>query len=140
MTKTAAISGIDRHTQDGVSELTGTKSTSQAERPENSNERTTFPASASMTPDYDVMAWRLGGVAHGDRLRIIKLMRDGKARSPKAMAAALELPLGVTSYHVRFMAERDLLTLDHAEPRRGALEHFYVLSKHGMDVKKVLKL
>lgn len=86
------------------------------------------------------MAWRLGGVAHPDRLRIIKLMRDGKVRSPKAMAAALELPLGVTAYHVRFMAERDVLALHHTEPRRGALEHFYVLSEHGMDIKKVLKL
>jgi hypothetical protein len=138
--KIADTPRTDQHTQDGVSELTRGSKTSIAAPPENSADRNTFPSGASKTPDYDVMAWRLGAVAHPDRLRILKLMRDGKARSPKAMAAALELPLGVTAYHVRFMTERDVFVLDRAEPKRGALEHFYTLSNHGMDLKKVLKL
>lgn len=139
MTKTVTQPANNASTEHGASVLTK-KKTSQAERPENAEQRSTFPSKASMTPDYDVMAWRLGAVSHADRLRIVKLMRDGKVRSPSAIAAALELPLGVAAYHVRFMVDRDVLTLDHVEPRRGALEHFYLLSEHGKDLKRVLKL
>jgi hypothetical protein len=110
------------------------------EPPENSAERSTFPGRSGMTPDFEVMAWRLGGVADQNRLRMIALMKDGKTRSPKDLAQALELPLGVASYHVRFAVERDILTLHHTEPKRGALQHFYVLSAHGMDLAKVLRL
>lgn len=123
-----------------MSELSGRARTSVAEQPENSAERLTFPSRAGMTPDYEVMAWRLGAVAHTDRLRIVQLMRDKKVRTPKDIAAALELPLGSAAYHVRFMAEREVLELVRTEPRRGALSHFYGLSKHGKEIRKVLRL
>jgi DNA-binding transcriptional ArsR family regulator len=115
--------------------------TSQAEQPANSAERNTFPSRAGMTPDYEIMAWRLGAVGHPDKLRIVELMRNGvKVLSPKEIALALDISLGVASYHIRFMVERDLLDLERVEPKRGALQHFYRLSAHGIDVQKILRL
>jgi DNA-binding transcriptional ArsR family regulator len=52
-------------------------------------------------------------------------MCEQETCSPKQIADALDAPLGQVSYHVRKLADAGLLELVAAEPRRGALEHFY---------------
>lgn len=92
-------------------------------------------------PDIEDLASLLKGLANIDRLQIIRLMSDGRERSPTMLADFLApAPLGRISYHVRCMVERELLTLVRTEPRRGALEHFYVISDEGKRMKKWLRL
>jgi hypothetical protein len=52
-------------------------------------------------------------------------------QAPKALADTLGEPLGVTSYHVRMMVKYGLATLARTEPRRGALQHYYVRTELG---------
>lgn len=40
--------------------------------------------------------------------------------------------LGSVSYHVRELREKNLVVLRRTEPRRGALQHFYVLTELGV--------
>lgn len=57
--------------------------------------------------------------------------------TPLALSNDLSEPLGVVSYHVSLLAgdprgrfaRTPLLELTHTEPRRGAVAHFYVLTK-----------
>lgn len=60
--------------------------------------------------------------------------------SPKELSVELGEPLGVVAYHVNMLAgvgkskftSRPLLELVDTEQRRGALEHFYTLSKEAL--------
>lgn len=54
---------------------------------------------------------------------------DDPVRSPKDLAEALDVPLGVASYHVRMLRDRGLIDEARTEPRRGALQHFYRLAE-----------
>jgi len=58
---------------------------------------------------------------------IARLIDGGKA-SPRALSDQLNEPLGNVSYHMRYLAELRVVNLQSTTPRRGALEHFYVLS------------
>ena len=92
-------------------------------------------------PDLEDLAGLLGALASVDRLRILRLMADGKERSPKMLAAFLApAPLGRVSYHVRIMVGKGLLDLTRVEPARGALQHFYVISDEGRWLKKWVRL
>jgi DNA-binding transcriptional ArsR family regulator len=87
------------------------------------------------------LAGLLKGLGHVDRLQIIKLMSDGKQRSPTMLADFLApLTLGAVSYHVRFLRDAGLLQEARTEPRRGAIEHFYVITDEGKRLKKWLRL
>jgi hypothetical protein len=46
--------------------------------------------------------------------------------SPNLLATAMDEPLGNVSYHVKTLLEYDTLELVKTEPRRGAVEHFYL--------------
>lgn len=64
-------------------------------------------------------------LSHPMRPRILEvLMAHGEA-SPRQIASELGSPLGVVSYHVRILRDAGWLALVRAEPRRGAVEHFY---------------
>jgi DNA-binding transcriptional ArsR family regulator len=83
----------------------------------------------------------LKSLGHIDRLQIVRLMADGKERSPKMLADFLApTKLGAVSYHVRDLRDKGLLTVVREEPRRGAIEHFYVLTEEGKRMKKWLRL
>lgn len=83
----------------------------------------------------------LKGMGHLERLQIVALMADGKERSPKMLTAFLAGPqMGKVSYHVRFLRDHNLLRESRVEPRRGALEHFYVITEEGKRMKKWLRL
>jgi DNA-binding transcriptional ArsR family regulator len=62
---------------------------------------------------------------HPLRRRILRLMADGEAVSPRELAAALRRPLGNVSYHVRVLVDRSAVTLVETRPSRGSVQHFY---------------
>ena len=68
---------------------------------------------------------------HPTQVAVLELleMDRGRALSPNEIAFELREPLGNVSYHVTQLAEAGLLELVSAEPRRGALEHYYALAE-----------
>lgn len=64
---------------------------------------------------------------HPTQLAILETLVDvDTPMSPSGLSTGLEEPLGNVSYHMRFLADRGLVRLVRTEPRRGAVEHFYV--------------
>src|SRR5918997_6660421 len=63
-------------------------------------------------------------LSHPLRVRILQKLNEGVA-SPKALAAVLDEPLSLVSYHVKILAQLECIELVETVPRRGALEHFY---------------
>ena len=63
-------------------------------------------------------------LAHPLRVRILGVLQD-RVASPSDLAVELNAPLGNVSYHVRILAQLDLLRLVKKRPRRGAIEHYY---------------
>ena len=63
-------------------------------------------------------------LAHPLRTRILSAL-EGRTASPSELAAELDAPLGVVSYHVRRLAGLRFLKLVKRVPRRGAVEHYY---------------
>ncbi len=81
------------------------------------------PAPAGWDPTLAKIA------AHPMRLSILRaIARHGEA-SPSTIADELEERLGNVSYHVRTLFDRGMLELRRTEPRRGAVEHFYAVTK-----------
>ena len=64
---------------------------------------------------------------HPTQLAVLHALMDGEA-SPHALARRLDQPLGSVAYHVRRLHSVGLVVLVHTEARRGATEHFYVLT------------
>lgn len=58
------------------------------------------------------------------RARALDLIVEG-ARSPKAIAAILELDVRGVAYHVRVLKKLDCIELVETRPQRGAVEHIY---------------
>jgi DNA-binding transcriptional ArsR family regulator len=73
-------------------------------------------------PDEDNLLTALG---HPLRRRILRLMADGEAISPRELATALRQPLSNVSYHVRVLADCEAVTLVGTRPARGSMQHFY---------------
>ena len=70
------------------------------------------------------------GLAFGHPLRVSifnHLAREGEA-SPKELATALGQPLGNVSYHVRELVNLGIMKGSRTASRRGAVEHYYVLT------------
>lgn len=63
-------------------------------------------------------------LAHPLRSRILAALEQRTA-SPSQLAAELDVPLGVLSYHVRRLTALGFLRLVKRVPRRGAVEHYY---------------
>lgn len=63
-------------------------------------------------------------LAHPLRTRILASL-EKRTASPSEIAAELDAPLGVVSYHVRRLHALRFLKLVKRVPRRGALEHYY---------------
>jgi DNA-binding transcriptional ArsR family regulator len=72
----------------------------------------------------DALAEGLSGISHPTRIRAVVLLEF--ERGPKELAALLDEPLGVVSYHVRMLTQYGLVELSRTEPKRGALAHYYV--------------
>ena len=65
--------------------------------------------------------------SHPVRARALVMMAE-RAASPKEVAEALGLPVANVAYHVRELERNGLIKLVDKQKRRGATEHFYVLS------------
>ncbi len=63
-------------------------------------------------------------LAHPLRTRVLAAL-ENRTASPSQLAAELDVPLGVLSYHVRRLAALGFLRLVKRVPRRGAVEHYY---------------
>jgi DNA-binding transcriptional ArsR family regulator len=63
-------------------------------------------------------------LAHPLRTRILAAL-EGRTASPSELAAELDAPLGVLSYHVRRLTALGFVKLVRRVPRRGAVEHYY---------------
>jgi DNA-binding transcriptional ArsR family regulator len=63
-------------------------------------------------------------LAHPLRVRVLDILED-RIASPSDIAEELDASLGVISYHVRRLAELQLVELVRKTPRRGAVEHYY---------------
>ena len=64
-------------------------------------------------------------ISHPLRHRVLAAIDEAGEASPKAVAAALGVPLGRVSHHVRVLARLGAIELTRTEPRRGATQHFY---------------
>ena len=58
------------------------------------------------------------------RARALELLAEGP-KSPKRIAAELELDLRSVAYHVRVLKKLGCIELVETLPRRGAVEHVY---------------
>jgi DNA-binding transcriptional ArsR family regulator len=63
-------------------------------------------------------------LSHPLRVRMLTVLNQ-KVASPSELASELDEPLGNVSYHMRFLADLDMVKLVRTEPRRGAVEHYY---------------
>ena len=63
-------------------------------------------------------------LGHPLRQRILHALSDSVA-SPNQIARRLREPLGNVSYHVKILAENDVVELVETRAVRGAVEHFY---------------
>lgn len=70
-------------------------------------------------------------LSHPIRSRILEIMQKHPtvAISPVMLLQSLDLPLGTISYHVRYLAKCGVLQSAGTEPRRGAVEHYYTLTR-----------
>ena len=66
--------------------------------------------------------------SHPLRLKIIAHLMSVREASPNELSGELGEPLGNVSYHVRALLNLGVLRPTREEPRRGAVEHFYVLT------------
>jgi DNA-binding transcriptional ArsR family regulator len=63
-------------------------------------------------------------LAHPLRVHILGLLEE-RTLSPSEIADEIGAPLGNVSYHVRQLAQLNLIKLVRKTPRRGAIEHHY---------------
>jgi DNA-binding transcriptional ArsR family regulator len=63
-------------------------------------------------------------LAHPLRARLLSELTEREA-SPVELAAEMEQPLGVVSYHVRVLAQAGMLDLVDRTFKRGAVQHHY---------------
>src|ERR1044072_9636441 len=73
--------------------------------------------------DLDRLATGLQGLGHPIRVQALVLLEFES--TPRELAEVIGEPLGVVSYHVRMLAQYELVERVRTEPRRGALSHFY---------------
>lgn len=79
----------------------------------------------SLKPYQDITDPALAkALAHPLRTRILAAL-EGRTASPSELAAELDAPLTVLSYHVRRLTTLGFVKLVRRVPKRGAVEHYY---------------
>jgi hypothetical protein len=68
------------------------------------------------------------------RIAILEHVDEVGEVSPRAFTRSHRASLAAASHHFRMLARAGLIQLLRTEPRRGAVEHFYVLSGRGRAV------
>jgi Helix-turn-helix domain len=67
-------------------------------------------------------------LSHEVRARALESIAEG-AKSPKAIAALLDLDVRCVAYHVRVLKKLECIELVETRPQRGAIEHVYRAAK-----------
>jgi DNA-binding transcriptional ArsR family regulator len=81
-----------------------------------------------------------GALSHPVRIRALLQFRgDAKLSASKLLDAIPDVGLGTLAYHVRQLADSGLLKPAGRIPRRGAIEHLYVLTPVGAKVATLLE-
>lgn len=75
-------------------------------------------------------------LSHPTRVRILGALRSESSLSPNGMLDIVGRDTGLpnVAYHTRELAALGLLTPAGRRPVRGALEHFYALSRYGREL------
>jgi DNA-binding transcriptional ArsR family regulator len=82
-----------------------------------------------MAKEFDWKRLALAEV-HPLRLQILEAFDSSKKPlSPKELCRKVGAPLSNVSYHVKQLREAQIVELVKTEPRRGAVEHFYRLTR-----------
>lgn len=86
----------------------------------------TIQSPAAPAPDpLQELANGLQAFGHPVRIRLLVMLEH--ELSPNGLTQALgDIPLGVVSYHTRMLRDYGMAELVRTQPKRGALEHFYV--------------
>jgi DNA-binding HxlR family transcriptional regulator len=87
----------------------------------------------------EVVAEVLGALGHPVRVRVIRHFDENVKLSPSRLQEAMpDVSLGTLAYHVRQLAGAGLLQHAGRIPRRGAVEHLYLLTSTGATMAAVL--
>lgn len=62
---------------------------------------------------------------HPTRRAILTTALEADVVSPKELGQRIGVPVSTTAYHVRVLAEAEILQLVRTRPARGSTEHFY---------------
>src|ERR1700761_2677735 len=82
-----------------------------------------------MKPYHDITDPSLAkALAHPLRTRILAAL-EGRTASPSELGSELDASIGVVSYHVRRLEALGFVKLVKREPRRGAVEHYYITAR-----------
>lgn len=82
----------------------------------------------------------LGALGHPVRVRVIRHFDEDVKLSPSRLHEAMpDVSLGTLAYHVRQLAGAGLLRRAGRVPRRGAVEHLYLLTSTGVTMAAVLE-
>jgi DNA-binding transcriptional ArsR family regulator len=66
-------------------------------------------------------------IASAQRRSVLRILHDAEeARSPSAIAEWLGVSVAHISYHFKVLRECGVVVLTDTQPRRGAVEHFYI--------------
>jgi DNA-binding HxlR family transcriptional regulator len=86
------------------------------------------------------LAEALSGLAHPVRIRVLRHAEDGvKLSASKLRESMPDVPLGTLSYHVRQLASAGLLRRAGRVPRRGAVEHLYLMTPKGVTLVAIVE-
>jgi DNA-binding XRE family transcriptional regulator/DNA-binding transcriptional ArsR family regulator len=88
--------------------------------------RTAWPLAAAGGPARADLAWSRA-LAHPVRVEMLRALLEQEPGTPSGFAAALEIPLGVASHHVRRLRDLRLIRIARRTHRRGAVQHHYRL-------------
>jgi DNA-binding HxlR family transcriptional regulator len=86
------------------------------------------------------LAGALRALGHPVRIQLLAGAEEGVKLSPtRAREWVPDVPLGTLAYHVRCLAVAGLLRRAGQAPRRGAVEHFYLLTPLGARLAAVVE-
>ncbi|HEX2233827.1 MAG TPA: helix-turn-helix domain-containing protein [Thermoleophilaceae bacterium] len=90
--------------------------------------------------DTTQLAPALRALGHPVPLRLMLDAQQGvELSASKAQERMPDVSLGTVAYHVRRLAAAGLLRATGHVPRRGAVEHLYVLSPLGVELSAILE-
>jgi DNA-binding transcriptional ArsR family regulator len=86
------------------------------------------------------LATALRALGHPVRIRLLREAEEGvKLSASKAQEWVPDVSLGTLAYHVRCLADAGLLRKAGLVPRRGAVEHLYLLTPLGVRLAGVVE-